>query len=139
VGAWQQGNGTWRKDGTLVRNHGVYAAADHRLSAREEGGGPAVFARWSWSPGDRNEITGYAGGGFLYEGLTSRRPDDSAGIGVNVVRQGRQVGSETAYELFYRYQVTRNVILQPDVQWLRHIAGQRPSTLVAGLRMGIEF
>jgi porin len=137
-GAWQQGKSAWRDDGILVRNYGVYAAGDHWLHQREEGGGPGVFGRWGWSPASHNGISGYYGGGFLYEGLTPRRSGDVVGIGVNTVDLVG-LGQETAYELFYQLRLTKQLTLQPDLQWVAHIAGQSGSALIAGLRMGIEF
>jgi porin len=137
-GAWQQGNGAWREDGLLVRNYGVYAAADHWLSQREQGGGPGVFGRWGWSPANRNGISGYYAGGFLYQGITTRRAGDAIGIGVNIVELGG-LGKEAAYELFYQFRLPKHMMLQPDLQWMKNIGGQRGSALIAGVRMGIEF
>jgi hypothetical protein len=51
-------------------------------------------------PGNRNEIAGYANGGFTYQGVTMRRSRDAVGFGATRVRLASG-HTELVYELFY--------------------------------------
>jgi porin len=146
LGLWQQSRGAWLStpaaDASLpVRNYGLYATADHwflRNSDSDESGGPGAFFQWGWSPSDRNEITGYTGGGLMYKGLVPGRRGDSIGVGMIKARLST-AATETVLELFYKFHLTGHMMIQPDVQWFRRPGGDGPNALIAGLRLGIEF
>ncbi len=121
-----------------VRNAGIYVAADQWFAQSPEGRGPGVFFQWGWTPPDRNEITRYTGAGVAYRGLLTRRPADTFGLGL-IRASLAAVNPETAIELFYQLQLTDNLRIQPDIQWIRHPASQGRNTLAAGLRVGLDF
>ncbi len=133
--------GVWRQNrAACVPNYGVYAAADHwfRRTETDTHRGPGVFGQWGWTPRDRNQVSRYSGGGFVYQGLTSRRVGDTAGIGVNLVRLASGK-SEMIYELFYNCRLSGAVSIQPDVQWVRHAGGEGRSAFVGGLRLVLQL
>ena len=138
IGVWQQGNGSFRSDSGLrqVRNGGLYATADHwfrRTSSSGTNAGPGVFVQAGWSPADRNEITAYIGGGFAWKGLFTNRPEDAIGVGISQVKLSR-AGRETATEAYYRWQVSKQLAVQPDVQFVSRPYGTGRNAIVAGIR-----
>jgi carbohydrate-selective porin OprB len=141
-GVWQQGNGAWKTGDAIspARNYGLYATGEHWFGKRLSGGGnlgPGVFFQVGWSPSDRNDVPMYWGVGTAYAGLLRQRPHDSVGVGVTQTRL--QTGSETALEMFYRVQATKEVFIQPDMQWVTKPFGNGSNALLAGLRLGISF
>ena len=141
-GVWQQGNGTWKAGDALApaRNYGVYATGEHWFGKPLSSGsnvGPGVFFQAGWSPADRNEVSKYWGAGVAYAGMLQRREHDSVGVGVTQARL--ETGSETVLEVFYRFQATKKVFVQPDLQWVTKPYGNGPSALLGGLRLGIAF
>ena len=137
VGVWQQRRGALRNDDARqVRNRGVYATADHwfrRARSSGENVGPGVFVQAGWSPADRNEVTAYFGGGISWQGLIGARHEDSVGIGITQAKLSLS-GRETATEVFYRWQASKKLAVQPDVQWIRRPYGSGRSAVVAGMR-----
>ncbi len=136
IGVWQQGNGSLRNDARQMRNGGVYATADHwfrRASSSGENAGPGVFVQAGWSPADRNEVTAYFGGGISWRGLVEARHEDSVGIGITQAKLSLS-GRETATEVFYRWQASKKLAVQPDLQWIRRPYGSGRSAVVAGVR-----
>jgi porin len=143
AGAWHQSHGTWMSDAvagaTPVGNYGVYAVADYRFGAdSEEEGRPAVFARWGWAPSDRNEISNYWSGGITYPGLNLQRRHDAVGLGIAQVTLP-ECKRETVVELFYKLQISKRIMVQPDVQWARNPSGTGANQAVAGLRLGVSY
>jgi carbohydrate-selective porin OprB len=143
VGAWQQSNGTWMSDAvagdTPVRNYGVYLGGDYRFGKHsEEENKLAVFARWGWAPSDRNEISNYRTAGITYPGLNPLRQQDVVGLGVTQITlpEGER---ETVCELFYKLQLSKQIMIQPDVQWANNPSGTGGNTAVAGMRVEFNF
>ena len=138
IGVWQQGSGSFRRDNGLrqVRNGGLYATADHWFRRANSSGtnvGPGVFVQAGWSPADRNEITAYVGGGFAWKGLLTKRPEDAIGVGITQVKLST-AGRETATEVYYRWQVSKQLAVQPDVQFVNRPYGAGRNAVVAGIR-----
>jgi len=141
-GIWQQARSAWlnRDCAAPVRNHGFYAAADHWFlkSDSEDHRGPGIFGQWGWTPSNRNEIAGYAGGGFTYQGVTMRRSRDAVGFGATRVRLA-SAHTELVYELFYKCRLGAQVTIEPDLQWVRRAGGAGRNAVVGGLRLVIEL
>lgn len=143
VGVWQQAKGAWStRTGTrAVRNGGVYATADHwfrRANSAGENPGPGVFLQAGWAPADCNEITAYIGGGLAWRGLIPTRPNDGVGLGVTQVKLSA-TGRETATEIFYRWQVSKKLAVQPDMQFVIRPYGTGRNAVVAGIRTMFEI
>lgn len=141
-GVWQQGRSAWLEPDSAapVRNHGFYAAAEHWFlkSDTEEHRGPGIFGQWGWTPSNRNEIAGYVGGGFTYEGTTVRRSRATVGFGATRVRLA-SAHTELVYELFYKCRLSAQVAIEPDLQWVRRASGTGPNAVLGGLRLLIEI
>jgi porin len=143
MGVWQQAKGAWStRTGTrAVRNGGVYATADHwfrRANSAGENSGPGVFLQAGWAPADRNEIAAYIGGGVAWKGLIPARSNDSIGLGVTQVKLSA-TGRETATEVYYRWQVSKKLAVQPDLQFVNRPNGTGRNALVAGIRTVLEM
>jgi porin len=143
VGVWLQPRGAWSTstETRTVRNGGVYATADHwfrRTNSAGENSGPGVFLQAGWAPADRNEITGYISGGLAWRGLIPTRSNDSVGLGVTQVKLSA-TGRETATEIYYRWQVSKKLALQPDLQFVSRPYGTGRNAVVAGIRTVFEI
>ncbi len=130
-------------------NQGCYLIADQSLLKENEDPdddqGLGTFLQLSLTPGDRNEISLYYGGGLSYKGLVPDRCEDIAGIGVASARLGRgrrETGPgahETAIELFYKAKICSRFQVQPDIQYIVNPGGGTHNALAAGLRFEISF
>jgi porin len=143
VGVWQQAKGAWSTlTGTgAVRNGGVYATLDQwfrRANSAGENSGPGLFLQAGWAPADRNEITAYIGGGLAWRGLLPMRSNDSVGLGVTQVKLSA-TGRETATEVFYRWQVSKRLAVQPDIQFVNRPNGTGRNAVVTGIRTVFEI
>ena len=145
LGAWQQGRGAWlAQQGTVtatdpVRNYGVYATADYSFRKRSsESRAPGIFMQWGWAPADRNAIAGYWGTGIAYPGLIPARRQDSAGLGVTQVAlsSGKR---ETVMEVFYKWQATQRMYVQPDLQWVHNPSGDGRNALLTAVRLTVTL
>jgi porin len=143
VGVWRQSRAAWLTRGgesVPAGNYGFYATADHWFgrSRSGESSGPGLFFQVGRTPSDRNEITGYLGGGVAWAGMVPARRRDSAGIALAHAKlAGRR--SENILEVFYKCRLTSKLMVQPDLQWALHPSGVERNALVAGLRVGLEF
>lgn len=101
--------------------------------------GLAIFAQYGWAPADRNYLFQYYGAGLVYRGLFRGRDEDIIGLGFGTGLFGDQTyevdGStfESAVEFFYRIQLTPNIILQPDIQYIANSGGAGKDSFPVGL------
>jgi porin len=154
VGAWYHG-GRWerieddlggRRSARLeTGNAGVYFNADQLLLGQMPEDGPpqglGAFFQFSWAPSDRNEITQHYGAGLQYYGPGVDRPLDVIGLGLHHaslsgnIQSLEQRYSETAIELFYKFQVTDTLSVTPDLHYVINPGGDGRDALVAGVRI----
>ncbi|MFT4097888.1 MAG: carbohydrate porin [Rhodoblastus sp.] len=153
-------------------NNGVYGVIDqqiYKLPSGEPDKGVGVFARASFSPGDRNLVSVYLDGGVNFTGMIAGRPDDSFGVAVGYARISGAArafdydtnffngsfapvrASETTIEATYLFKVIDGWTLQPNVQYVIRPGGGIPdardplglqragNALVAGLRSTIRY
>ncbi len=126
----------------LAHDWGLYVVGDHQLTASgDEGKGLSAFYQLGVSP--RNDNFAYLGAGFAYTGLLSRKGADVLGLamarGLLTKERGKD---ETSIELTYKAQLTDQIYLQPDMQYIIHPGGtdvQLKNALVGFLRLGLEF
>ena len=129
---------------SFTGNHGLYLGLDQWLYQEPTGAedeedrqGLGAFFQYAWSPEDRNEANQYVGGGLRYRGLLRGRDNDVIGLGAAHVRftpRLPELSSETAFELFYRAQLSPHLALQPDLQYIARPFGQQRDAFVFGLR-----
>lgn len=126
----------------LLKDHGVYLVGEHQLSLTEnEAKGLKIFYQGAFSPG--NENFGYFGAGFSYTGLLSSKDSDVIGLAFSDAMRDNDFGNnEISYELTYKIQLTDQIYLQPDMQYVVHPGGTEfrlENATVGLLRVGMEF
>lgn len=143
-------------------NYGVYfvldqmlyrEATDEATAAHPSKQGLGAFTRLAFQPADRNYISFYADGGLNYLGLIPGRDMDTAAIGVAcgeltsgaraqlVDAGGSGPPCEVVIEATYAAQVTRWLVVEPDIQLILNPSGVTKSSdaLVLGMRAIINF
>jgi porin len=153
-------------------NRGVYGVLDqqiYKLSSGEADKGVGVFARASFSPGDRNLVSFYIDGGVNFTGMIPGRPDDAFGVAVGHAQISRAVqaldfdtaafagafspirSAETTVEATYSWKVVDGWTIQPNFQYVFRPAGGVPdardpfglrrvgNAAVLGLRTTIRY
>jgi porin len=127
----------------LRRNAGVFMVYEQMLqrSPYDHDKGTAFFFRASVSPSDRNLISTYVDGGFLFSGFSEKRPDDRFGVAATFAKISSQAraydqdialftGSaypirdyEAILEITYGAQITPNFLFQPVFEYIAHPGG----------------
>ena len=120
------------------KNGGFYFTGDQQISKKL-----FVFSQIGISPKKMNKNNRYFSIGLNCKGPSDIRPNDQVGIAVAYAGiDGNAVGSETAIELTYQFEVTENIYLRPDIQYIINPAGTEvklKNALVGFLRFGVEF
>lgn len=115
--------------------------------------GLGSFARFAFSPADRNFLGFYFDAGLTYQGLVPTRDNDQLGIALgygqlsgpaaNQLRTdgGKDPGYELVLEITYAAEITPWLAIQPDIQFILHPGGDRSlnNALVVGGRMTVTF
>jgi porin len=114
-------------------NWGGYSTYERQLWNGGAGADLSGFAQLGWAQGDRNGVERYFGAGLVWTSpFPHRRPADRLGFAVGnaaLSRIQRDVepglpGAEWAFELTYSAVLARGVVLEPDIQYVRHPAAQ---------------
>ncbi|MEI6437231.1 MAG: carbohydrate porin [Candidatus Omnitrophota bacterium] len=115
--------GEWYHTG----NNGFYAIIDQMLIREKDEQGLGVFAQYGQAPKDRNSLDRYFGFGVNYTGLIPGRDEDVLGVAFNragISSDYRSTGdfdrSEDVIEAAYSLGLTKHVVLQPDIQFIRN-------------------
>jgi porin len=120
------------------RNGGFYAVADQEITDRL-----SFFSQIGYSPKKLNYNNKYFSIGFNYKGLFHKRPTDQFGLAMNYASiEANNIGSETAFEMTYKYNLCEHIYLRPDIQYIINPAGtdrKLQNALVGFLRFGIDF
>jgi len=124
----------------LTYDYGFYLVGDHQVLSNGNRG-LSVFYQFGISP--RNDNFGYFGAGCAYTGLLSKKGTDVIGLAVADGMLTKERGKdETTFELSYKVQLTPQIYLQPDLQYVVHPGGtdvQLKNVTVGLLRLGLEF
>ena len=127
----------------LRRNNGVFVVYEQMLqrSPYDHDKSTAFFFRASVSPSDRNLISIYIDGGFLFTGFSEKRPDDKFGVAATFAKissQARAFDQDVAFftgtaypirdfeailEITYGAQITPNFLFQPVFEYIAHPGG----------------
>lgn len=125
---------------TETHDYGLYFVGDHHLLSKEQHA-LNMFYQIGVSP--RNENYCYLGAGCSYTGLLSKKGKDMLGLAVACGMLTKTKGQdETAVELTYRINVTDQIFLQPEMQYVVHPGGtdsQLKNATVGLIRLGLEF
>ena len=120
------------------KNGGFYFTGDQQITSKL-----FVFSQVGISPKEMNKNNRYFSIGLNCKGPFDKRPNDQVGIAIAYAGiDGNAVGSETAIEMTYQFEVTKNIYLRPDIQYIINPAGTETklkNALVGFLRFGIEF
>jgi porin len=152
IGGWHHSADFERFDGGAERGiEGAYLLAEQQLSragADNEAAqrGLFAFARYAWVDENVTAAAQHIGGGLMLKGTFAGREDDEAGIFVSHLflsnaQDAGFDGDETAFELYYRFNLTPFIHLTPDLQWVINPSGD-PSiddAVVGALRLEIDF
>lgn len=148
VGIWHQtGNiETLTADNIIDGTEGIYATAEGELSMQLLSSQSAGwFSQLGYSDDKVAEIKFHFGAGIAFYDLFNRE-GDVAGVGVTYVKTSQYIHdelqrSETAFELFYRYQLTDYFAFKPDIQYIVDPATDKnaDNALVLTLRTEISF
>jgi porin len=134
---------------TVGSNYGFYVTLEQELwkenpGCEEDAQGIGMYLQYSWAPKDRNEIDNFLGAGVQWTGPLPGRDEDILGAAVYHSTLSEDAGyssdSETSAEVFYKIQVTPNLSLKPDVQYIANPGGgDSKDALVVGMRMEMTF
>lgn len=120
------------------KNGGLYFVGDQQITNKL-----SLFSQIGFSPRKANKNNYYHSIGLNYKGLFINRPEDQFGLAINHAKiDNNGVGSETAIELTYQYQLCEYIYLRPDIQYVINPAGTSSklnNALVGFLRFGINF
>ncbi|RPH32858.1 MAG: carbohydrate porin [Bacteroidales bacterium] len=131
------------EDEVFKQNYGLYAIADQQIWQRSSSSkSMSIFGQFALSPKHINNLHYYFGGGLIFTGLINRI-DNTLGLAVAHSRfHTPTVLNETAIELFYKMQITQNISIQPDFQYIINPMGleqKLDNALVAIMRVGLNF
>lgn len=126
-----------------LNNHftGFYSYMDQYLW-KQNHKSLAMFAQLGYSPSKQSTHDFYFGLGMNYSGLFSKKGSDVLGLAIAQVHFKEHNKSETVLELSYKYQLTYNIFIQPDVQYIINPLGTGKSLrncMPGILRLGINF
>lgn len=124
----------------LTHDYGAYVVADHQLW-NYGNRSFSVFYQLGVCP--RNDNFAYLGCGCAYTGLLSKKGNDTLGLAMAGGMLTKERGhDETTFELTYKVQVTNQIYLQPEMQYVVHPGGtdrHLGNATVGLVRLGLEF
>jgi len=119
-------------------NGGFYFVGDQQINDKL-----SLFSQIGLSPKKKNHHNQYYSIGLNYKGLFNKRPTDQCGIAIaHAGIHDNAVGSETAIELTYQFEINEYIYVRPDIQYVINPAGtdsKLDNALVGFIRFGIEF
>jgi porin len=123
IGYWRHSAEKTYGDNTFDGDYGVYGVVDQRILTLDNAthSSIGVFLQYGWVPAERNNVTGYIGGGVHIHGLIPTRDVDDLGFAVAMAKT--HLDTETAYELTYRLVATSWLALRPSLQWIQNPGG----------------
>jgi porin len=125
-------------------NYGFYLIADQMIYKKPGGnGGLGIFGQIAISPRAKNTHYRYAGLGLSWQGLFRKRNEDRLGVAVtNAGFYDSTKKDETIIEICYKAQLTDNLFIQPDFQYVINPEGtdvKLKNAMVGFIRFGFNF
>ena len=126
----------------ITQDYGVYLVGDHQVfSDINKNRELRIFYQLGVSP--RNDNFGYIGAGCAYSGLLNAKGTDVLGLAFANGRMSNDCGpDETTFELSYKVQLTPQIYLQPDLQYVVNPGGadiHLKNATVGLIRLGLEL
>ncbi len=130
---------------------GFYLSFDQKLYRENQTDqqGLGWFCRYSLRHGDIQRIQNFWSTGLVYQGLVPTRDHDLLGLAVLQSipsrrfndRVNRLAEAETVFECFYAIQITKWLVITPDLQYVSSpgIDSTLDDSLILGLRTRISF
>jgi porin len=120
------------------RNGGLYFVGDQQITNKL-----SLFSQIGISQKGINKNNSYYSLGVNYKGLFNNRENDCLGLALAYAGiDGNFIGSETAIELAYHFEMNKNIYLKPDIQYIVNPAGtsrKLKNALVGFIRLGVDF
>ncbi len=119
----------------------IYGNANQQLWA-SGGRNLGAFVQFGYSPSDASTCKHYIGAGVNFTGLASRRGRDELGLAFAYENFKHDIASETAIELTWKYTLSDNFFIQPDLQYIVNPAGtgeKLKNSFCANIRLGISL
>jgi porin len=148
LGGWGH-TGTFRRfDGESQRGvDGIYAISHQTLwnpsSAGGRGRGLRIFVEYGQTDSSVAPIYQHFGGGLVESGWLWGRAHDAVGVSPQFARLSSGMKTPHSYELaletFYKLELTPQVGMQPDLQYIVNPGGQYPDALVGTLRLMVTL
>jgi porin len=138
------------KNETVNSNYGLYAIGEKLIYAEDsEGQGLGIFGNVSYSSSSRNQFDRFFSVGLNYTGLFPTRDVDVTSFGVLKLYNSDDftavnpdaLAAESVIELSHRFQLTPNIALQPDIQYVKNpgLSKNIDSAIVIGSRLQLSF
>ncbi|HBX49887.1 MAG: hypothetical protein A2275_05460 [Bacteroidetes bacterium RIFOXYA12_FULL_35_11] len=136
---------------TLHNNYGIYAIADQIIFSKypDSEQGLNAFFETSYFPEDRNFLNFFIGGGLRYRGLFNKRKYDDIGLAFATGTMSKYyknqsdsiLSHETAIEFMYKAQLHKNIVIQPEIQYIINPGAYKPvnNSFVGMIRLFIKF
>jgi porin len=125
------------------RDNGLFMVYEQLLARAAPGSdkGIAFFMRASVSPSDRNLVSAYVDGGFLFTGFSDAHPNDRFGVAATYARISDRARAldrdiqfftgtpypirdyEAIFEVTYQHELRPGISLQPVFQYIAHPGG----------------
>ena len=121
LGSWLHTANKVFNNQVFKNDYGFYAITDQEIIKWSDNSFIGAFIQWGWVPSDRNEITGYLGGGLHMHGIIPSRNEDD--FGVAVARANTHQSAETSLEFTYLIVATPWLSIQPSFQLIRDPSG----------------
>jgi len=120
---------------------GIYLHTDHMLY-KNGNSFVALFIQAGHILTGESFVDKYLGAGFNYQGIFRKDGNDMLGLAIASAHLRDTQTMETAIELTYRNNLTRNISVQPDIQYIINPSGtgqMTPNALAGTLRFFIGF
>ncbi len=129
-----------KEDNDLSHIGSLYANANQTLWESGESSFGA-FLQLGYSPSDASVCKYYLGGGVNYTGLFSKKGRDEFGLAFAHEHYRHDIKDETAIEMTWKYTLSDNFFVQPDLQYIINPAGAPDlnNSFSANVRVGLSF
>lgn len=127
----------------FIRKYGFYLVADQYLYTSNRGQTFAVFVQASYGPSKENLNNYYLGMGLNISNIRMRKINSTLGIAMaHAGLKTPEYIHETSIELTYKMELTENISIQPDVQYIINPMGTGTAldnAFVGILQFGLNF
>ncbi|HUX83837.1 MAG TPA: carbohydrate porin [Chitinophagaceae bacterium] len=148
LGFWDHTGEFLTQDSTLRHGTGgFYVVFNQTLwkpgTDPDEKRGLRCFLEWGQGEAGVVPVFQHLGGGLEWTGFVPGRPSDAIGLSIQHALLSPAPAQHDSFEMategFYKFQITKTINLQPDLQYIRHPAGRYPDAVVGTLQVNFNF